>query len=123
MKNQRIAFTLCLMLVASALTASCGWKPEVSAVPITPPWSTLALPVQKDAVVWKSDPNEFRAVHRDDKKTVAKNYRDALEKAGWSLENFNESGDRWEIDMKKAGATLRVEFYDFNNTGVLIEKK
>lgn len=123
MKNHRIAFTLCLLFIASMFTASCGWKPEVSAVPITPPWSELALPVGKDAVVWKSDPNEFRAVHRDDKKTVAKNYTDALKKAGWAVGKFDETGDRWSIDMTKSGETLRLEFYDFDNTGVLIEKK
>lgn len=118
MKKQTL-FLLCLLIFA----ASCGWKPKVDAVPMTAPWNSMALPVEKDAVVWKSDPKEFRAVHRDDKKTVAKAYTEALKKNGWALEKFDESGDRWMLDMTRSGENIRVEFYDFDNTGVLIEPR
>ena len=45
-------------IVALSLTA-CGWKPDVTAVPVTPPWSAMNLPVKDNAVVWASTPTEF----------------------------------------------------------------
>lgn len=109
-------------LIAIAFSA-CGWKPEVSAVPLTAPWTALNLPVKENAVVWKSEPNEFRAVHKDDKKTVTKNYTDTLKSQGWQVSKFDQVGDRYYVEMSKGAETLNLEFYDFNNTGVLIEKK
>lgn len=115
-----------IILAISFLTiifSACGWKPEVSAVPLTAPWTALNLPVKENAVVWKSEPNEFRAVHKDDKKTVTKNYTDTLKAQGWQVSKFDQNGDRYYIEMSKGAETLNLEFYDFNNTGVLIEKK
>lgn len=120
MKKYMILF-LSVAIFTTYLTG-CGWKPEVPAVPLTAPWLALNLPVKENAVVWKSDPNEFRAVHKEDKKTVTKNYTETLKSQGWKLEKFDENGDRWMMDMNKGSEHLHLEFYDFNNTGVLIEK-
>ncbi len=119
MKKQLILITAITLL--TIYSAACGWKPEVSAVPLTAPWTAMNLPVKNNAVVWKSDPNEFRAVHKEDKKTILKNYTDVLKGQGWQLGDFKESGDRFEVDMKKGAEPLRLEVYDFDNTGVVIK--
>lgn len=103
--------------------AACAWKPEVTAVPLTAPWSAMNLPVKDNAVVWKSEPNEFRAVHKEDKKTILKNYTDALKAQGWKLGTFDEVGDRYILEMSKEAETITVEFYDFDNTGVVIRNQ
>lgn len=113
--------TILAITICAAVLAACGWKPEVTAVPLTQPWTTMNLPVKDNAVVWKSDPNEFRAVHKEDKRTILKSYTDALKGQGWQLGDFNESGDRFEVDMKKGSEPLRLEVYDFDNTGVVIK--
>ncbi len=121
MKKQFTAVSI--LFLVSILLSACGWKPEVAAVPLTAPWSTMNLPVKENAVVWKSEPNEFRAVHKDDKKTVTKNYTDTLKTQGWELGKFDESGDRYYLEMSKGSEKIDVEFYDFDNTGVVIRKK
>lgn len=121
MKKGLIVFTAILFL--AVCLAACGWKPEVSAVPLTAPWTAMNLPVKENAVVWKSEAKEFRAVHKDDKRTVLKNYTEALKAQGWELDDFSESGDRFLVDMKKGAEAIHLEFYDFDNTGVVIEKK
>lgn len=121
MKKYSIA--IFMISILSICFAACGWKPEVSAVPLTAPWNALNLPVKENAVVWKSDPAEFRAVHKDDKKLVMKNYTDALKAQGYQPSDFKEVGDRFYVDMTKGAETLGLEFYDFDNTGVLIEKR
>src|SRR5205807_3073843 len=89
-------------LIALCLTA-CGWKPDVAAVPITAPWSGMNLPVKENAVVWASTPTEFKAVHKDDKKTVMGKYTDALKAQGWALDKFDDktSADMYFVDMSK----------------------
>lgn len=115
-------FALFLVIsILSVFILACGWKPKVSAVPLTAPWDKMNLPVKENAVVWKSDPNEFRAVHKEDKRAILKNYTDALKSQGWTVEKFDESGDRFVTDMKKGGEPLRLEVYDFDNTGVVIK--
>lgn len=111
-----------IALLVMCLNA-CGWKPEVAAVPLTAPWTALNLPVKENAVVWKSEPNEFRAVHKDDKKSVMKNYTDTLKTQGYQPSKFEESGDRFYVEMSKSTEKLELEFYDFSNTGVVIYKK
>lgn len=103
--------------------AGCGWKPEVSAVPITPPWSQMNLPVKENAVVWGSSDKELKVVHKDNKKTVLKNYTDALKAQGWELVKMDEPTDRYVVDMKKGAENIEMEIYDFHNTGVIIDKK
>ena len=115
---------LVIVLGAALLSiclSACSWKPKVTAVPLTAPWTAMNLPVKENAVVWKSEPNEFRAVHKEDKRAILKNYTDALKGQGWQLGDFKESGDRFEVDMKKGADPLRLEVYDFDNTGVVIK--
>ena len=120
--KKNLLLILAISILSICLT-NCGWKPEVDAVPLTAPWTALNLPVKENAVVWKSEPNEFRAVHKDDKKTVTKNYTDTLKAQGWQVGKFDQVGDRYYVEMTKGAESLNLEFYDFNNTGVLIEKK
>jgi hypothetical protein len=82
----------------------------------------MNLPVKENAVVWKSEAKEFRAVHKDDKRAVMKSYTDALKTQGWEPADFKEVGDRFYVDMKRGGEVIKLEFYDFNNTGVVIYK-
>lgn len=113
---------ICTILIAISLTA-CGWKPSVSAVPVTAPWSAMNLPVKENAVVWSSTPTEFKAVHKDDKKTVMGKYVDALKAQGWTLDKFDDkSADRFYVDMTKGADKIQIEIYDFENTGVIIKK-
>ena len=119
MKN-KITLLLAISILSVCLMA-CGWKPTVTAVSLTAPWTAMNLPVQSNAVVWKSDPNEFRAVHKEDKKTILKNYTDALKGLGYQPSDFKEVGDRIEVEMKKGADTVRLEVYDFENTGVVIK--
>jgi len=120
MKKQ-LTTILVIALLAVCLNA-CGWKPEVTAVPLTVPWTAMNLPVKDNAVVWKSEPNEFRAVHKDDKKTVMKSYTDTIKSQGWMLGKFDEVGDHFIVEMSKGAEKITLEFYDFNNTGVAIKK-
>lgn len=120
MKKHLIA-VLTFSLLAVCL-AGCGWKPEVSAVPITAPWSQMNLPIKENAIVWKSEPTTFSAVHKDDKKTVLTNYTEALKSQGWELVKFESPTDRYIVDMKKGAEQIEMEFYDFHNTGVIIKK-
>lgn len=114
--------TVLAISLLSIYLASCGWKPEVTAVPISEPWSSMNLPIKENAVVWKSEPAEFRAVHKDDKRAVMKSYTDAVKAQGWVPADFKEVGDRFYVDMKRGGEVIKLEFYDFNNTGVVITK-
>lgn len=119
MKNKTILVLGITLLAVCA--AACGWKPEVTAVPLTAPWTAMNLPIKENAVVWSSTDKEFKAVHKDNKKTVLKNYTEALKAAGWELVKFDEPTDRYVLDMKKGAENIEVEIYDFNNTGVIIK--
>ena len=123
MKTPNRFMSILLLSVILSCFSACGWNPKVTAVPLTAPWTAMNLPIKENAVVWKSEPNEFRAVHKDDKKAVMKSYTDTLKTQGWEPSDFKEVGDRFYVDMSKGRETLGLEFYDFNNTGVLIEKK
>ena len=51
-------------------------------------------------------------------------YVDALKADGWTLGKFDDkAADRFYIDMSKGADKIQVEIYDFENTGVIIEKK
>jgi len=55
---------------------------------------------------------------------VTKNYTEALKAPGWSLGTFaTEISGAFIAEMTKSGETIGLRFYDFNNTGVIIEKK
>lgn len=123
---RKVRFSTAIIAIAlaiSALMAACSWKPEVSAVPLTDPWTRMNLPVKQDAVVWKSDPTEFRAVHRADKRTVTKSYTDSLRSQGWTLVDFSDGGTEFTAEMDRDGEHIALRFYDFDNTGVVIERK
>lgn len=122
MKNTILTLTIAI-LIALSLNA-CGWKPEVTAVPITAPWSSMNLPIKENAVVWASTPTQFKAVHKENKKTMLGKYTDALKNSGWKLSKFDDKvKDIMYVDMEKDGKTIAIEIYDFNGTGVIIETK
>lgn len=116
---------LILALVIVGLSAvACGWKPGVAAVPITAPWDRMNLPVAQDAIVWGSTATEFKAVHKDDKKTVMGKYVEALKAQGWALSKFDDKqANTYYVDMAKGVDKIQIEIYDFKNTGVIIKKK
>ncbi len=112
------------LIITATFLSACSWKPEVTAVPITAPWSTMNLPVTENAVVWVSTPVQFKAVHKDSKKVILAKYTDALKAAGWKLEKFDDKvADIFWVDMSKGSETIAIEIYDFNGTGVIIDKK
>lgn len=122
--KKSVTIFLCLAITALSL-AACGWKPEVTAVPITAPWDKMNLPVKENAIVWASSDKQFKAVHKDDRKTVLGKYTDALKAGGWNLDKFDDKtiADRYTLEMSKGADKIEVEIYDFENTGVIIEKK
>ena len=120
--TKKILTTALVIIVLSVM--ACGWKPGVAAVPITAPWDKMNLPVAQDAVVWGSSATEFKAVHKDDKKTVMGKYVDALKAQGWTLAKFDDKQPAtYYVDMAKGTDKIQLEFYDFKNTGVIIKKK
>ena len=113
-----------LAAVCAVGLAACGWKPTVTAVPITAPWDKMNLPVKENAVVWASSDKQLKVVHKDNRKTILGKYNDALKADGWKLETFDDkSADRYQFEMTKGADKINVEIYDFENTGVIIEKK
>ncbi len=120
MRGRMFLAVMALMLAVAGL-AGCAWKPEVTAVPITAPWSDLGLPVQENTVVWASEEKKFKAVHKDSKKAVMEAYVEALKAKGWTLGKLDSSSERYNAEMSKDGEKLMLEFYDFDNTGVIIE--
>ena len=63
--------------------------------------------------------------NKDDKKTVLGKYTDALKADGWTLGKFDDKSiaDRYTVEMSKGADKIQIEIYDFENTGVIIEKK
>jgi len=113
----------CLTIVGLSLVA-CGWNPKVTAVPITAPWDKMNLPIKQDAIVWGSTATEFKAVHKDDRKTVMGKYVEALKAQGWALTNFDDKHEHsYYVDMTKGTDKIQLSIYDFKNTGVIIKKK
>lgn len=112
----------CALALAATLSA-CGWKPTVTPVPITPPWSNLNFPVKENAAVWASSPTEFKAQHKGDRKAVSGAYVDSLKAQGWQLVKFDNASSNWYIDMSKGADKIQLEFYDFKDTGVIIRRK
>jgi hypothetical protein len=120
MKKIVITF-ICTALIAFCLTA-CGWKPSVTAVPLTAPWSAMNLPVEKDAVVWGSTPTKFQAVHKAGREEIGAAYILALTKAGWK-QTKKDLGSMDFYDFEKGSEKIQLNVYDFENTGVIIDKK
>jgi len=122
MKRMLAAFVL-TATVALFLTA-CSWNPSVAEVPITAPWDKMNLPIKEDARVWASDDKVLKVVHKAARREVAQSYLDALEKDGWKLTDqpdVREHGVTFKFE--KGGQRIEVDVYEFENTGVIIEKK
>lgn len=108
-----------VILLASLFVFACGWNPSVTAVPITAPWDSMNLPVKEDARVWSSNPTELKVVHKAGKAEVLAAYEKAITAAGWR----SSGADAGTVYFKKDGKTLEAEFYDFENTGVILTLK
>ena len=123
MKKMKLTFMLAALIAVGL--AACGWKPNVAAVPLTAPWTEMNLPIKENAVVWASTPTEFKAAHKEDKKTVLGKYTDALKAQGWTLDKFDDKSvkDIYYVDMSKGADKIQIEIYDSENTGVIIKKK
>jgi len=122
MKKIFFAFTAAIVIVAAF--SACGWSPSVTAVPITSPWDSMKLPVSQNAIVWASSATELKVAHKDDKSTVMDAYKKALEAAGWKMAKLDVSSENIKfITFEKDGQTMEAEFYDFENTGVILEIK
>lgn len=120
MKKAISTFILATLIAAGL--AACGWKPSVTAVPVTAPWSAMNLPVEKDAVVWGSTPTQFKAVHKAGREEIGAAYILALTKAGWK-QTKKDLGAMDFYDFEKGPEKIQLNVYDFENTGVIIEKK
>ena len=114
-------FLLGLLGIALLGLSACGWKPQVTATPITEPWASMDLPVKENAVVWASTPTELKVVHKDSRALVYTAYNLALAKAGW-MPTKKENGDIDYYYYAKGAEKLEMQLYDFHNTGVIIKK-
>ena len=108
--------TILISIFAFAVGLSaCGWNPDVTATPITEPWASMGLPVKENAVVWGSTDKQFKAVHKEDRKAVTTKYVEALKAKGWAMDSI--------VEMSKGAEKLKLDIYNFRNTGVIIDKK
>jgi hypothetical protein len=118
--------TLSILISAAiiALSLTACWNPSVKEVPITAPWDKMNLPIKDNARVWGSDDKELKVVHKASRAEVAKSYFAALEKDGWKF-TANPVMDESMIinEYEKGGQQIRIDVYDFENTGVIIRKK
>ncbi len=122
-RKQFAAITVAAVLMA-VITNGCGWSPSVRSVPMTEPWTSMNLPVSENAIVWRSDPGQFRAVHKEDKQTTIDKYALALKNGGWTIGSFGiDSTGAYTTEVYKGSERCGVRVYDFENTGVVIEKK
>lgn len=121
--TRRFLTFACLAVVTLAFV-SCGWKPKVTAVPVTAPWDRMDLPIKQNAIVWSCNDKQFKAVHKEDKKTVMGRYVEALRNQGWAITKFDDkAASNYFVDLTKGTEKMQLEVYDFENTGVIIEKK
>lgn len=115
-------FVMVITLAMIALTVSACWNPSVTAVPITAPWDKMDLPVKDNAIVWESSATKLKVALKADKMAVGEAFVKALEKNGWKLSaqpDLRETSHFYEFE--KAGAKAKLEVYDFQNTGVILE--
>jgi Holliday junction resolvase RusA-like endonuclease len=108
------------LVIVSFITAC--WNPSVKETAITAPWDKMNLPVKQDARVWASDDKKLKVVHKAAIQDVAKAYLDALEKDGWK-KTKQDIGSRYVYEFEKDGQKISLDVYEFENTGVIIEKK
>jgi len=119
MKRTIVAFAALAMLTLAM--AAC-WNPDVSAVPITAPWDKMDLPVKDNAIVWASDAKKLKVVLKAGKPEVGEAFMKALEKNGWKMSAAPDMQEHSHFyELAKDGQKLKLEVYDFNNTGVILE--
>lgn len=121
----RIYLKKALLLFLTLAVVGCGWKPEVTPEAITAPWSEMKLPLEHDAIVFTSKPEEFRAVHKGkDLAAIATPYVETLKAQGWTMSDY-KAGDEVTADFKKGAEaiSLRSYFFDGSSTAVVLEKK
>jgi hypothetical protein len=107
-----------------ALLLTACWNPSVAEVPLTSPWDKMNLPINENARVWASDDKTLKVVYKAPRREVAKSYLDALEKDGWKLTDQPDVSEHsLTFKFAKSGQNIEVYVYDFENTGVMIEKK
>lgn len=120
--NKSMKKSIVVLFTLSVLFLSGCWNPSVSEVPITAPWDKMNLPVKTDARVWASDDKKLKVVHKAAIQDVAKSYLEALEKDGWK-KTKQDIGSRYVYEFEKGGQKILLDVYEFENTGVIIEKK
>ena len=115
---------LILAATVALFFTACSWNPSVAEVPITAPWDKMNLPVKEDARVWASDDKTLKVVHKAARRVVAQSYLNAFEKDGWKLTDQPDVREHGiTFNFEKGGQKIGVDVYDFENTGVIIEKK
>jgi hypothetical protein len=119
MKTKTALLSIAFLFV-TIVASACGWDPQVTAVPITAPWDSMNLPVKEDARVWSSKPNELKVAHKARKAEVLAAYEKALLGNGWKPNGALGGGT---VVFQKDGKTMEAEFYDFENTGVILTLK
>lgn len=120
--NKSMKKSIVILFTLSVLFLSGCWNPSVSEVPITAPWDKMNLPVRENTRVWASDDKKLKVVHKAGMPEVAKAYLAAFEKEGWKITK-QDIGNRYTYEFEKGGQKLSLEIYEFENTGVIIEKK
>ncbi|MEZ5422073.1 MAG: hypothetical protein R2682_03135 [Pyrinomonadaceae bacterium] len=119
MKRTFIAIAALAMLTLAM--AAC-WNPSVTAVPITAPWDKMDLPVKDNAVVWASDAKKLKVALKAGKAEVGEAFMKAIEKNGWKMSAAPDLRDTSHFfEFEKAGQKMKLEVYDFENTGVILE--
>ncbi len=115
------------LLLLALLVTACSWKPNVTAESVTEPWASMKLPVGNEtSIVFRSEPNEFRAVHKGDAQ-VASGYVDTLKAQGWEMSDFKTSQEDSALvtaDFSKDSEKIALRAYKFDgsSTAVVLEK-
>lgn len=119
MKRNFIAIAALAMLTLAM--AAC-WNPDLAAVPITAPWDKMDLPVKDNAVVWESSAKKLKVALKAGKSEVGEAFIKAIEKNGWKMSAAPDMRDTSHFfEFAKDGQKLKLEVYDFRNTGVILE--
>jgi len=111
-----------IALAMITLTMTACWNPSVKAVAITAPWDKMDLPVKDNAIVWESDPKKLKVALKAGKSEVGEAFLKALEKNGWKMSAAPDMRDTSHFfEFAKDGQKLKMEVYDFQNTGVILD--
>lgn len=118
-------FSVTILVAAFSLLLTACWFPGVDEVPITAPWDKMNLPVKdtENARVYTSNPKMLRVMHREGKLKVANAYAAALEKQGWELKPRDSGPPTNRYIFEKGDERIELDVYDYEPTGVILEKK